>query len=272
MFRFCLVFVFAFTSGFVQAECLEFPVKFTRFSLPTIWVEILGEKKAFIFDSGMSRALSLEKSLFDNLVLNQEVELTKQLDIAGESSQARCLKNQALTLAGHLFKNIEVAEYKPWGLILISHESDEKPIDNTIGLGLFNSGLLSYSQSQKTLHFCEAGDTFQPTDDFNWYPLRRDAEGVHFTAFVGKKSYNLVLDTASTVSFIKPQQNVLTAPCTNHPKQSCVKLDHYGEFYVQEFPEDFEADGILGGNFFEAHDVIIDNINQRLGLKKVESS
>ncbi len=185
-----------------------------------------------------------------------------------------------------LFKNVCGMSLTPWGLYL--NENKNLPTTMAIGLGLFKDRVILLDYKNNRLLVSEYFPALGINVNDGWIelPLKHTHEGIIVKTSQNLNDYNLVLDTASTVSLI--WRNRLKPPIVNFSCQhvlkdmdnkGCVasafrlvgtgakkidvnavildgKLDHLG------------ADGLIGNNFFQKYAVLIDFPGKRLFIKE----
>uniref|UniRef100_A0A0Q9YC56 Retroviral aspartyl protease n=2 Tax=Candidatus Berkiella cookevillensis TaxID=437022 RepID=A0A0Q9YC56_9GAMM len=281
------IFFFLFYINTLQAntstdamQCINFPLTYSELSIPQTRLNINGKIIDFTVDLGMKTAFSLEETLVNELYGDQfQYENIIQSDLGGNINTIQKSVLPTVALNGKLFKNSSFTLYKPWGL-WINADAQEHPMpNNTLGRDLFlkNKGTLYYSRNKKLLRWCDGGfnNIQDTTSQIIWMPLIEDQDGIHITAFYKDRPLNLVFDSAATVTLLKPLDRLNAEPQDTHTQDhsssylDTLKIDHasiHTLMYQHEFPSDFQADGLIGDSFFQDVDLIIDTINQKIGL------
>lgn len=257
-------------SSMVFAQCVVFPLTTGRFNLPITQVEMINRAMSFVFDLGMSHALALDERAYRQLAQGKTSSAVMQSDITGQSISTSQLNHQKIKINGFTFNDITVTQAKPWGAVLSAKAPVDMPM-NTIGLGLFkNKGVMLYSRKDAKVKWCES---HLEIENIQWQPLQIDSEGIHLKINNTGWQYDFVLDSASTNSIIRRTKSKGLSPCDVNQHYECQRLDIgtsnkpcLEQFYIMDLPENFESDGLLGDSFFQHHDIVMDTINQRLGL------
>lgn len=285
-----LIFIFLFYIDALHAaateamQCVDFPLTYTELNIPQTRININGKTIDFIVDLGMKTAFSMEETLINELYGNQlQYENIVQSDLSGQINTIQRGILPAVILNGQLFQNLSFTLYKPWGLWINADAQDHPMPNNTVGRDLFlkNKGVLYYSRAKKLLRWCKAAleNTQDTTKKIIWMPLIEDQDGIHITAFYKDRPLNLVFDSAATVTLIKPLDGLISPQEADIQDNSLsyldnLKIDHASIntlIYKYEFPDAFQADGLIGDSFFQNVDIIIDTINQKIGLVFLES-
>ncbi len=261
-------------------QCINFPLTYSELNIPQTRANLNGKPIDFTVDLGMQNAFSLEETLVNELYGTQlQYENIIQSDLGGNINTIQKGILPTAVLNGQLFKNLSFTLYKPWGL-WINADAKEHPMpNNTLGRDLFlkNKGILYYSRNKRLLRWCNGDfNNIQDTaSQIIWMPLIEDQDGIHITVFYKDRPLNLVFDSAATVTLIRPINRLSTAPQEANTQShhsgylDTLKIDHASIntlIYQHEFPSDFQADGLIGDSFFQDVDIIIDTINQKIGL------
>tara|TARA_R110002110_G_scaffold383245_2_gene594579 strand:- start:13763 stop:14653 length:891 start_codon:yes stop_codon:yes gene_type:complete len=261
-------------------QCINLPIQYNKLNIPTTHLLINGKSIEFVIDLGKKQALTLDKELAESLTSDTyNIHTVAQTDLTGEQSNVQTGTIPTVILNGMLFQNINFDLYSPWGLWMNTRAEDNNLPNNTIGRDLFmnEKGILYYSRKNKNLHWCKAEkpDFEQHSKNIIWMPLEEDQEGIHITTEHKDKVLNFVLDSAATVSLIKPYTWVNFKDNDLYPDtKDLVYIDDLNIknnpittlAYKYSFPENFTSDGLMGDSFFQQTDLIIDTVNNKVGL------
>jgi len=283
-FFFCLVILTPTLYANVPEEnltqCINLPVEYNTLNIPTTKLMINGESIEFVIDLGKKQALTLDKTLVKSLT-DDSVDFynISHSDLTGEHSKIQTGTLPAVILNGMLFENIGFDIYSPWGLWMNTNAQKNNLPNNTIGRDLFlnKKGILYYSRQNKNLHWCKTDhvDLEKISKNIIWLPLNENEEGIHLTTQHQGKELDFVLDSAATVTLIKPYPWINFKANNTHPETK--DLVYINDLYVNNhpittlaykysLPNDFNADGLIGDSFFQHTDLIIDTVNNKLGL------
>lgn len=256
---------------------------------PTLSLNIMGSPQLFVLDLGSREGLHLPRRLMEALPdLKIAEQQRKSLDLAGEI----CYENQfileRLNVNGMVFTAIPGVELHPWGLSLGNREDEPDDQDlPVIGLGFFQQHTVTIDYKNNLLTIEDTPALATITNDPGWIrlPFRLTQEGLAVDLVHGNSSYSMVLDTGASFSIVKAQkfsEAVKTVSANRvHPgldssfkalELNLVQNDHsIGQFYaafIEDLPPEFEADGLLGNNFFQQFMVRIDLPSEILMIKK----
>ncbi len=272
--------LYANTSEPNLTQCINLPIEYNTLNIPTTHLRINGKNVEFVIDLGKKQALTLDKALAESLT-NGSVDFhtISHIDLTGEHSKIQTGTLPAVILNGMLFQNLDFDIYAPWGLWMNTNAQENNLPNNTIGRDLFlnKKGILYYSRHNKNLHWCKSNDVDfdKMSKDIIWMPLNEDKEGIHLTAMHQNKELDFVLDSAATVTLIKPYPWIDFKENDVHPETK--DLVYINDLHINNnaittlaykypFPDDFTSDGLIGDSFFQHTDLIIDTINNKLGL------
>ena len=279
-----LFLIMLFISRFAQSAEVTWDLNFDdKYNLPLIMMDFQGEQIAMTLDTGSKIALHLPMDLINKIPNKTEnSEKIRSIDLSGGVTELKSFIVNKLELNSFTFNKVQVVEYKDWGLVISSdptiddsEDTDEdKPV---IGLGLFDGYVLTinYPESNLTL----SDDTSTDLNP-NWVaiPFDLNDEGLVVTLSDGIKNYKMVLDTGATVSLIKeqslsPESIKISDPEDNFKSISLdvnnVANDSVLPIIIDSFPNEFQADGLLGADFLSKNRVKIDFKNKQMWIQPV---
>lgn len=258
-----------------QPHCLEVPVKLSTLNIPIITLTVNQQPIDFVLDLGKQPALTLEKELIPKLLTpGDTVHQSQQGDLGNKTYTVDYYRIDSININNQIFRHIVLDIFKPWGVWINTHPSTHLMPNNTIGRDLFlkNNGILYLSLQQQQVIWCHNIHALPITQkQITWQPLEVDQEGIHVSIQHHNKPLDFVIDSAATVSLIKPEMATASA---NQPAPILRTLSDLSisnrtfatEVYPYTFPKGFQSDGLLGNTFFRDIDLIIDTIHQRIGF------
>ncbi|WP_338885796.1 hypothetical protein [Xenorhabdus sp. TH1] len=171
----------------------------------------------------------------------------------------------------------------------LSTSDNHLPISMVIGLDLFKGKVVLVDYKNQRLSVSDNLQALGINTDDGWskLPLILTQEGAIVEVTQNSKSYNMILDTASTISIfwkkrIKsvpvniPCQAVLESMKNEGCTASTFQLENTGVKKIKlnsvlldgDFNQ-LNADGIIGNNFFKKHIILIDFVNNQLFIKEI---
>ena len=281
-----LFLIMLFMSCFAQSLEVTWELTFDNGNnLPTVTMDFQGKKTPFIFDTGAKSALHLPMALINKIPNKTEnAEKMKLNDLTGDIKEVRSFIVDKLKLGSFIFNNVQVLEYKSWGLFMLNdrtktdHDKEEINAEKSlIGLGLFKDYVLTINYPENKITI---SDDIKVSDDLNknWFsvPFYLNNYGLVINLFDGSKNYEMILDTGAAVSIIKekslsPFSKKLTIPKYNlkYTALEMADLDSVKveAIIIDSLPDVFEPDGILGSNFFLENIVKIDFKNKQMWIQ-----
>ena len=283
-----LFLIMLFMSCFAQSLEVTWELTFDNGNnLPTVTMDFQGKKTQFIFDTGSKSALHLPMALINKIPNKTEnTEKMKFNDLTGDTKEVKSFIVDKLKLGSFIFNNVQVLEYKSWGLFMLNDRTktdhDKEEIDaekSLIGLGLFKDYVLTINYPENKITI---SDDIKVSDDLNknWFsiPFYLNNYGLVINLFDGSKNYEMILDTGASVSIIKeeslspssskislPKYNVRYTPLEMTDAAS-VKVE---AIIIDSLPDKFKSDGIIGSNFFRTNIVKIDFRNKQMWVQPV---
>ncbi|OTQ01078.1 hypothetical protein B5S43_08165 [Gilliamella apicola] len=283
-----LFLIMLFMSRFAQSQEVTWDLTFDNvYNLPTVIMEFQGEKIPLILDTGSKIDLHLPMALINKIPNKTEnSKKIKYIDLSGNTEEARSFIVDKLALDSLIFNNVQVLEYKSWGLFMLNDRTktdhDKEEIDaekSLIGLGLFKDYVLTINYPENKITI---SDDIKVSDDLNknWFsiPFYLNNYGLVINLFDGSKNYEMILDTGASVSIIKeeslspssskislPKYNVRYTPLEMTDAAS-VKVE---AIIIDSLPDKFKSDGIIGSNFFRTNIVKIDFRNKQMWVQPV---
>ena len=281
-----LFLIMLFMSRFAQSLEATWDLTFDNgYNLPSVTMDLQGEKTQFILDTGSKSALHLPMALINKIPNKTEnTEKMKFNDLTGDTKEVKSFIVDKLKLGSFIFNNVQVLEYKSWGLFMLNDRTktdhDKEEIDaekSLIGLGLFKDYVLTINYPENKITI---SDDIKVSDDLNknWFsiPFYLNNYGLVINLFDGLKNYKMILDTGAAVSIIKekslsPFSKKLTIPKYNFRYTALEMADidsvKVEAIIINSLPDVFEPDGILGSNFFLENIVKIDFKNKQMWIQ-----
>ena len=273
-------------SRFAQSLEVTWDLTFDNgYNLPSVIMDFQDKKIPFILDTGSKSALHLPMALINKIPNKTEnAEKMKFNDLTGDTKEVKSFIVDKLKLGSFIFNNVQVLEYKSWGLFISSDlnksNPEKKGIDaekSVIGLGLFKDYVLNINYPENKITI---SDDIKISDDLNknWFsiPFHLNNYGLVINLFDGLKNYEMILDTGAAVSIIKekslsPFSKKLTIPKYNFRYTALEMADldsvKVEAIIIDSLPDVFEPDGILGSNFFRENIVKIDFKNKQMWIQ-----
>ena len=273
-------------SRFAQSLEVTWDLTFDNgYNLPSVIMDFQDKKIPFILDTGSKSALHLPMALINKIPNKTEnSEKLKFNDLTGDIKEVRSFIVDKLKLGSFIFNNVQVLEYKSWGLFISSDlnksNPEKKGIDaekSVIGLGLFKDYVLNINYPENKITI---SDDIKISDDLNknWFsiPFYLNNYGLVINLFDGIRNYEMILDTGAAVSIIKekslsPFSKKLTIPKYNFRYTALEMADvdsvKVEAIIIDSLPDVFEPDGILGSNFFRENIVKIDFKNKQMWIQ-----
>ena len=278
-----LFLIMLFMSRFAQSLEVTWDLTFdNKYNLPLIMINYQGEKIQMILDTGSNIALHLPMDLINKIPNKMEnSEKIRSVDLLGNITEIKSFVIDRLSLNSFVFKNVKVAEYKKWGLIISSENTNKSENTNedkyVIGLGLFDGYVLTINYPESNITISNDISTYLNP---NWIaiPFDLNDEGLVVKLSDGVKNYRMVLDTGATVSIIKeeslsPFTSKLTVPENNFRYISLemkgIASDKVKAIIIDSLPDEFQSDGLLGTDFFSKNRVKIDFRNKKMWIQPV---
>ena len=280
--------IILFISNFAQSAEITWDLFFDNiYNLPSIIMDFQGEEIPLILDTGSKEALHLPIALINKIPNKTEnSEKVRSIDLSGNIKEVRSFIVDRLELDSFIFNNIQVLEYKSWGLFISSDltrsNPDKEEIDaenSVIGLGLFKDYVLTINYPENKITI---SDSINISDDLNknWIsiPFYLNRNGLVINMFDGLNNYEMILDTGATVSIIKeeslsPFSSKFFEPEDNFRyislEMTDVASDKIKAIIIDSLPDEFESDGIIGFNFFRKNIVKIDFRNKQMWIHPV---
>ena len=278
-----LFLIMLFMSRFAQSQEVTWDLTFDdKYNLPLIMINYQGEKIQMILDTGSNIALHLPMDLINKIPNKIEnSEKIRSVDLLGNITEIKLFVIDRLSLNSFVFKNVKVAEYKKWGLIISSENSNKSENTNedkyVIGLGLFDDYVLTINYPESNITISDDIAT-NLTPQWIAIPFDLNGEGLVVNLSDGIKNYKMVLDTGATVSLIKqqslsPKSIKISDPEDNFKSISLdvnnVANDSVLPIIIDSFPNEFQADGLLGADFLSKNRVKIDFKNKQMWIQPV---
>ena len=281
-----LLLIMLFISHFAQSAEVTWDLTFdNKYNLPLIMMDFQGEKITMTLDTGSKIALHLPMDLINKIANKTEnSEKIRTIDLSGGVTELKSFFVNKLELNSFIFNNVQVVEYKDWGLFISSdpmdndNSEDSSAFKAVIGLNLFDNYVLTINYPESNLTISD--DTSTDLNP-NWVaiPFDLNDEGLVVTLSDGIKNYKMVLDTGATVSLIKqqslsPESIKISDPEDNFKSISLdvnnVANDSVLPIIIDSFPNEFQSDGLLGADFLSKNRVKIDFKNKQMWIQPVE--
>ena len=278
-----LFLIILFMSRFAQSQEVTWDLTFdNKYNLPLIMINYQGEKIQMILDTGSNIALHLPMDLINKIPNKMEnSEKIRSTDLSGSVTELRSFIIDKLVLNSFTFNNVQVVEYKDWGLYISSDQTnnsedtnEDKPV---IGLGLFDDYVLTINYPESNITISDDIAT-NLTPQWIAIPFDLNGEGLVVNLSDGIKNYKMVLDTGATVSLIKQQSLSPKSITISDPEDDFkaisldvnnVANDSVLPIIIDSFPNEFQADGLLGADFLSKNRVKIDFKNKQMWIQSV---
>ena len=274
-----------FISHFAQSAEVTWDLNFDdKYNLPLIMMDFQGEKIAMTLDTGSKIALHLPMDLINKIPNKTEnSEKIRSIDLSGGVTELKSFIVNKLELNSFTFNKVQVVEYKDWGLVISSdpmdndNSEDSNAFKAVIGLKLFDNYVLTINYPESNITISD--DTSTDLNP-NWVaiPFDLNDEGLVLTLSDSIKNYKMILDTGATVSLIKqqslsPESIKISDPEDNFKSISLdvnnVANDSVLPIIIDSFPNEFQADGLLGADFLSKNRVKIDFKNKQMWIQPV---
>ena len=270
-----------FMSRFAQSQEVTWDLTFDdKYNLPLIMINYQGEKIQMILDTGSNIALHLPMDLINKIPNKMEnSEKIRSTDLSGNVTELRSFIIDKLVLNSFTFNKVQVVEYKDWGLYISSDQTnnsedtnEDKPV---IGLGLFDDYVLTINYPESNITISDDIAT-NLTPQWIAIPFDLNGEGLVVNLSDGIKNYKMVLDTGATVSLIKQQSLSPKSITISDPEDDFkaisldvnnVANDSVLPIIIDSFPNEFQADGLLGADFLSKNRVKIDFKNKQMWIQ-----
>ncbi len=270
-------------SRFAQSQEVTWDLTFdNKYNLPLIMINYQGEKIQMILDTGSNIALHLPMDLINKIPNKMEnSEKIRSTDLSGSVTELRSFIIDKLVLNSFTFNKVQVVEYKDWGLYISSDQTnnsedtnEDKPV---IGLGLFDDYVLTINYPESNITISDDIAT-NLTPQWIAIPFDLNGEGLVVNLSDGIKNYKMVLDTGATVSLIKQQSLSPKSITISDPEDDFktisldvnnVANDNVLPIIIDSFPNEFQADGLLGADFLSKNRVKIDFKNKQMWIQPV---
>ena len=278
-----LFLIMLFMSRFAQSQEVTWDLTFDdKYNLPLIMINYQGEKIQMILDTGSNIALHLPMDLINKIPNKMEnSEKIRSTDLSGNVTELRSFIIDKLVLNSFTFNKVQVVEYKDWGLYISSDQTnnsedtnEDKPV---IGLGLFDDYVLTINYPESNITISDDIAT-NLTPQWIAIPFDLNGEGLVVNLSDGIKNYKMVLDTGATVSLIKQQSLSPKSITISDPEDDFkaisldvnnVANDSVLPIIIDSFPNEFQADGLLGADFLSKNRVKIDFKNKQMWIQPI---
>ncbi len=272
-----------------NAADLVLPITFDEHSIPMVSLEIDGTTHLLNLDTGSEEGLHLRRDLLDQIVgVRFTGKMQRSSDMAGNAQENARFVIDELSVNGRLFRDIRGVEFSPWGITV--RKDGELPASSVLGLGFFKGQRILIDYVSKELTIFDAVSDFDPDRDPDWIevPFRHSAEGLVLETMIAGQRHDMVLDTGATISFAVADRIVDTTaavPCesiyASLQQEGCrlIRVDtEFGDtttslhaFLIEDAPGNFEATGLLGGDFLQHHAVLVDFDGKRMYVQSDQS-
>lgn len=270
----CLLLLCASTT--VAATQAVLPVTLAK-GIPVVQLRLDGKTVPFVLDTGAGTSLHLTPEVAQSLTgLAYTGKQQKSIDLAGKTQLSDEFLVPVLDVNGLPFAALQGVILTPWGLSLGTQKGLPANM-SVLGLRFFEGKQVVFDLPAGTLQI-SAGDAGPPLAGWMAVPYERIDEGLLLHLADGKKTYRLVLDTAASISIIRSSAAVAFSQVTQcafdlGPDLPCrsITLALPGGKSVSPLlmplPDEFQADGILGTDFFMQMPVLFDLQHQLLYLR-----
>jgi hypothetical protein len=242
--------------------------------IPIAQLTINGATFPFMVDTGSRITLHLRPEVMAAMPgLKLTGRKKKSFDLAGKVQEDDEFMIPDLVINGVSFGEVTGVAYSAWGLDIGGDAGQPKA--SVIGLGLFEKQPFVYDYPASVLRFGAPLDMGE-----GWRPQAYELLPEGIIATFGNKHarYRMGFDSGANISMVK-RASVLaqkdeTGTCDLFgPEQPCayvaVALPGGPEFmpFLMDLPDDFNADGIAGSDFFEHYALYGDLANHKVALR-----
>lgn len=266
------------------AADLVLPISFDEYSIPKVSLDIEGAPYELVLDTGSSEGLHLRRDVLDRLgSVRFTGEMQRSSDMAGNVQENARFVIDELSVHGLTFRDITGVEFSPWGITV--QDDSQLPESSVLGLGFFKGQRILIDYLSKELTVFDPSSGFVPNSDTGWIevPFRQSDEGLVLQAEIAGQPSVMVLDTGATTAFAVADRIATTAaavPCQSvYPsleQEGCRLIPVRTAFgktpasfhaFLIEDDSNFEADGLLGGDFLNQHAVFVDFAEKRMFVR-----
>lgn len=279
----------ALALGPSNAADLVLPITFDKRSTPMVSLEIEGLSHEMRLDTGSEEGLHLRRDLLDRIEGARFTgEMQRSSDMAGNVQENARFVIDELSVNGRIFRDIRGVEFSPWGITV--REDSQLPESSVLGLGFFKGQRILIDYPSEELTVFDAETAVDPDGDTGWIevPFRHSAEGLVLEATIAGRLHDMVLDTGATISFAVADRiadTTAAVPCqsvyASLEQEGCrlIPVDtEFGggtaasvhAFLIEDAPGNFEATGLLGGDFLQHHVVFVDFTGKRMYVRPDE--
>lgn len=277
------LFVMSIQSFAADPTTTVLPLTFSTQGFPIASIQIQGHDIPLIFDNGASRTtITLSKELVKKLNLKM-TPTHKKVCLHDDTGKETCLKVYTvpeLKIGQTTMHNVSCQLMdKLWG----GHYDEgfvwfEAAKNGVIGLNLLRqfNVLVDYKNSRVILN--KLGEYPQQYDVKNWIRVPFSNQyGMSISAKINGADAKIVFDTGSNSSIMKSTAKVFAEKksCESNNDPSCYfetttfmvgdKPLPKTKFSIQQ--DDFPFDGLIGSDFFKAHQVFFDFKNNLIFIK-----
>jgi len=250
-----------------------------KYNLPFVTINIEGKKVLLTLDTGSKKALHLPIDIIDKITNKSEnSQKIRSIDLAGNVTESKSFIINELKLNSFVFKQVEVLEYKNWGLSFSSDDSNNENMKSpVIGLGLFDGYMLTINYPDRKIIISDETNVAADLDR-TWIPVpfNLDNEGLAIYMSDGIKNYKMILDSGATMSIIKEQslsrEAIKIDDDESDYKFISLKVNNVANNNIEavildSFPAEFQSDGLVGCDFLSQNIVKIDFKNKQLWIQ-----
>lgn len=267
-----------------NADDLVLPITFDEYSIPSVSLDMEGVPYELTLDTGSGEALHLHRDVLDRLEsVRFTGEIQRSSDMAGAVQENARFVIDELSIDGLTFRDLRGVELSPWGITV--GEDSPLPESPVLGLGFFKEHRILIDYRSKELTVLDPSSDFSPNPDAGWVkvPFRLSGEGLVLQAEIAGQPSDMVLDTGATTSFAVADRIANTAaavPCQSvYPtleQEGCRlvpvstvfgKAPTTFDAFLIEGDSNFDAAGLLGGDFLSQHAVLVDFVGKRMFVR-----
>lgn len=172
------------------------------YDLPVVSLIDSQDKYKLILDTGSSTDLALSEK-----ILNRFAQRTSQhkrfQDIMGKTYSVPIWKIHSMMIFNHLYQDIEISQKIDFGF----HASDSSYVDEVqghIGITLFKDKKVLFDFMNNNISFLTDVENY--AEQGEWQEFKLTEYGIEFLLKINGKIFNAVIDTGSTLSFIRPEK------------------------------------------------------------------
>ncbi|MBU6384152.1 MAG: hypothetical protein KGR16_07575, partial [Verrucomicrobia bacterium] len=257
-----------------SSGCFGIPLGMSAYKIPTTYVEIQGHKYAMEIDLGSKTALTLHKSVLEQ-IKKTSAGTSRWMNVKGEKYETPKYSIQEVKIGNFSVHNAsskeESGNFANHGSILVQDSACQAEQQaGRIGRDLFSHHNLFLDCHRLVCFICSHVQDLRKSDyqldRFTQTPMHMTSDGVVIEVDTDIGAKRFLLDTGSTISVIRnidiPEKIAFhNAMPVYESSKFLIRGTDFGKqiLYLLDISPDFkDSDGILGMNFFNEHAVFLD--------------